>query len=264
MLVQHRDSGARTVPDEGEDNRRSQQVMDDNPLSLDRPPSPRTLVLWSGGIDSTYVLWRLLRRGFAVHSLYVSIEQADVEQRTCLRARFERQAVVRLQRRMLASLTEREVQWQHLEAGVCLPAVGRQCARASALMFHAARVMAALEFTAADRLTFGVSRDNGLPIASAEFALRRLLIARQLRAAMERDDVPRLVLADPPLGKQQMFAALPQLWRGEIVSCNQPELNAVAEVSACEQCEKCRQRRGFTTLNRVDLAPISQRSATPA
>ena len=262
--MQHRDSGRGTAPDAGEDNRRSQQVMDDNPLPRARPASIRTLVLWSGGIDSTYVLWRLLRRGCTVHTLYVSIEQADVEQPACLRARFERQAVVRLRRRMLASLTEYDIQWQHLEAGVCLPLLGKPCARASALMFHAARAMAALEFTAGDRLTFGVSRDNGLPIASAGFALRRLLILRQLRAAMERDDVPRLVLADPTLGKEQMFHALPLQWRSEIVSCNQPELDALAEVSACEQCEKCRQRRAFTAPDRAGDILISQRSASPA
>ncbi len=207
-------------------------------------PPVRTLVLWSGGIDSTYTVWRLLTLEQRVVTLHVALESTDAAS-SDPRARFEARAIGRLRAAMAEQLDPSIAPPLHLQSACSLPGAIAQHSRASVLVFSAARAMVAQAFTPWDRLTFGVNGDVNPEWHphSASCALRRLLTMRQLRAAMERDDVPRLALWQPRPNKADMLAALPSALARHVVSCAAPRRTDNAQFHVCGQCRKCRWRQ---------------------
>jgi len=207
-----------------------------------KPVHPITLIMCSGGIDSTYALWRALQAG-PVHAHHVCLRfgapQAAMEPREAL----ERRAF----RAVLRELRETHSGLGSSESRIHLPEASRRDGRAAVLVFAAARVAASEGLTGLDRIVFGTNGDvdPGWCPDTAAFALRRLLMLRALRAAMERDDVPRLALADPPPDKARMWSDLPASLRALVVSCTRPV--AISSGSPgpdpdplpCGRCEKC-------------------------
>jgi len=133
-----------------------------------------------------------------------------------------------------------------------LPESARRSGRAALLVFVAGRIAAAAGMAGPDRIVFGVNGDvdPGWSPDTPVFALRRLLMLRGLRAAMERDDLPRLTLPDPPPSKEHMWWALPDSLRCLVVSCTAPISVAPIPGSAaparpvpCGHCSKCRWRQ---------------------
>ena len=123
--------------------------------------------------------------------------------------------------------------------------------------------MAALAFTPRDRLAFGVNADSG-PLwdpLTAGFALRRLLLLRQLRAAMERDDIPRVALREPRPFKADMLERLPQALAEHVVSCAQPVTLRGGEFTPCAVCDKCRWRQAQESVS--DQASLSSTYKAP-
>jgi hypothetical protein len=242
------------------------------------PDGPASLVMCSGGIDSTHVLWQMLQRGAGrVHAHHVRLRFGGNSAGPGARETLEHAAFTRVARVLGAT----HARLQCSESLVHLPHPAERHGRAGILVFAAARVAQAQGFGARDRIVFGTNRDvdPGWCPDTAAFALRRLLMLRGLRAAMERDDLPRLGLADPPPAKAQMWSALPMALRAAVVSCSSPVFDeepgsvspgadatgAAPLPRPCGQCAKCRWRaaRGAPAAGSGSVALLEQHVHRP-
>jgi len=202
-----------------------------------------SLVLWSGGIDSTYCLLRLLRESAdAVFSHHVRIERGLSSGALARRADFQAAAVQRL----LVVLQETARPFHHSTSRVDLSGIGAATGEAALLGFLAAHAAMAHGFTPFDRVLVGVNADAdpGWQPDSAACALRRARLARALRAAWGCDEVPQIYLWEPRPAKAQMRDYLGEDIASRTVSCLRPRtVEACAEEGAglapCGDCVKC-------------------------
>jgi len=222
------------------------------------PPRParrrtRSLVLWSGGLDSTYTLVRLLRETRdVVYSHFVRLPGERFE--------LEEQAIARLRTALAGRVREYAHTASRLDPG-CAPG-----ADAALLAFLAARVAAGLGFTPFDRLLLGVNgdRDPGWDPRTAACALRRARIARAVRAAWGCDEVPQLYLWEPRPLRAQMRRYLGPALAALTVSCTRP-MRAEGEgapLRSCGRCERCREP-GPQPDGEAPAAPALNPAAAP-
>lgn len=204
----------------------------------------RSLVLWSGGLDSTYALLRLLRESDdAVFSHHVRIERGARAGAAARRADYEAAAVQRL----LAPLQETARPFHHGTSRVDLGGLGgAACAitgEAALLGFLAAHAAMAHGFTPFDRVLVGVNgdADPGWQPDTAACALRRARLARALRAAWGCDEVPLIYLWEPRPTKAAMRDYLGDAIASRIASCLRPRPAGEddAALVPCGECAKC-------------------------
>jgi 7-cyano-7-deazaguanine synthase in queuosine biosynthesis len=234
-----------------ENHGRSPAAMDGPTLSLyDRPrsrgggalaalaPASRALVLWSGGVDSTYTLLRLLRDGTdAVFSHHVRIERGDGADAGA-RGALEEAAIARLR----PALAEAGRTFVHTASRVDLGATGTPGGEAGVLAFLAAHAAMAHRFTPFDRVLVGVNADldPGWAPGSAACALRRARLAAALRAAWGCDEVPQVYLWEPRPTKAAMWSYLGPALAPLTVSCLHPRRDQAAGApEACGVCVRC-------------------------
>jgi 7-cyano-7-deazaguanine synthase in queuosine biosynthesis len=213
-------------------------------------PPRSTLVLCSGGLDSTHALWQALRAGCGpvlVHHVVLTFAKAGGPPGP--RAVAEREAF----EAVVACLRREYPQLRCSRSTVALPEEAEPAGRAAVLVFVAARAAVAARLCSRDVIVLGTNGDprSGWQAGSAALALRRLLVSRGLRAGMERDDVPRLVVPEAPPTKAQMWAALPAVLRQHVMSCHSPvpRRHAAAgepRMTGCGHCARCRGRAAVT------------------
>ncbi len=238
--------------------------MDGSALSLNSRPrhggggalarrATRSLVLWSGGVDSTYALKRLLAETRdEVFSHHVEVQRWNSGEGPGLRSRFEALAIERL-RDALAAETRGFV---HTTSRVDLPACGPVHGQAALLAFLGGLAAMGHGFTPFDRILVGVNADTdpGWDPDSAACALRRTRLARALRAAWGGDEVPRVYLWDPRPHKVAMVDYLGPRLAALTVSCRAPREapeDGTPGLAACGECGKC---RGAAAWRRTPVA----------
>ncbi len=221
-------------------------------MSTRRAPTPatrpavRSLVMWSGGLDSTYTLLRLLEDSedeVHVHHVHCNVRRDDGTRRS-RRCEYEARAVAR----MRPWLSERCRPFEYGESRVDLSAF-RAFARDSAtMMFFAAQAALSLGFTPFDRICFGINADEDprWRPGSERYALRRLLTIRMLKAVWEIEEVPYFYLWNPRPAKAAIWRALPAELRDLTASCRDPQADpqgfAEDALRPCGHCPKCRAR----------------------
>ena len=235
-------------------------------IPLQQAPQSRSLLLWSGGLDSTYALLRLLRttqdRVFTHH---VQCRGVDT-----WRGEFEDQAIERLR----ARLREHDRSFVHTRSTLDLLELSGRGIDISMLAFMAAQAAMTHNLTPFDRILIGVNGDSdpGWNPDSAACALRRTRIARALRAAWGCDEVPQIYLWLPRPLQAEMVSTLGEDLHKLTVSCLRPLPDSravecvpgVAETGAertsialraCGECVKC------LKVKRMDLAARARNDA---
>lgn len=208
--------------------------------SLATRPATRSLVLWSGGVDSTYTLLRLLLETrdqvFSHHVALQGEEPGDVLHR---RTGLESQAIDALRSRIVARARVFRHTVSRVAAGPSAPG-----GDAALLTFMAARTALALGFSVFDRILVGVNgdRDPGWHPDSAACALRRTRMSRAIRAAYGCDEVPQIYLWEPRPGRQDMLGYLGPELVSLTVSCRRPVAGEAGELEPCGCCARCRER----------------------
>jgi len=200
----------------------------------------RSLVLWSGGVDSSYSLLRLLREtDDEVFTHHVQLLRGSSDGAPPLRGALEGRAIEALGE----AITRRERIFCHTTSRVDPGLVGAG-AGAALLAFMAARVAMVSGFTPFDRIMLGVNgdRDPGWNPETAACAMRRARLARAIRAAFGCDEVPQIYLWEPRPAKAHMVAYLGHELAVLTASCLRPAPDEHGTPVACGGCGKCRER----------------------
>lgn len=241
---------------------------------LHRPAQRRSLLLWSGGLDSTYSLVRLLRTTQdQVFTHHVQCRCVDA-----WRGEFEQQAIERLR----TKLREHDRSFVHTRSSLDLSELSGRGVDISMLAFMAAQAAMTHNLTPFDRIVIGVNGDcdPGWDPNSAACALRRTRIARALRAAWGCDEVPQIYLWLPRPLQAEMVSTLGAQLHKLTVSCLRPlpdsgtvecvpgvtetrtERTSIA-LRVCGECAKClnAKRMGFAAEARNDAQDLGNSTA---
>lgn len=226
-----------------------------------RERTTRSLVLWSGGLDSTYALLRLLEQtADEVFSHHVRVVRT-ADDPAAHAARWQADAIARLHGRLVA----RARNFEHSSSCVDLGGTVGACVDAALLAFMAAQAARVHGFTPFDRVLVGVNADEdpGWAPDSAACALRRVRLARALRAAFGCDEVPQIYLWEPRPDKATMAAFLGRALVPATVSCLHPVVHGGADAQPCGSCRKCRIRARWDPRPVTAPAPSGEAARTP-
>ncbi len=205
----------------------------------------RSLVMWSGGLDSTYALARLLNdTGDEVyaHHIHLNAPRDDAKARS-RRCEFEAQAISRL----VAPLKSRYRNFDYSESRADVTAFPCFARETTTAMFFAAQLAMSRGFTPFDRVVFGVNDEDPRWRPGTElYSLRRMLMNRILRAVWESEEIPYLYVFSPRPSKADAFGYLGEELAQLTVSCRHPEAGGLGfaedTVRPCNSCAKCRSR----------------------
>ena len=205
----------------------------------------RSLVMWSGGLNSTYALARLLdetRDEVFAHHIHLNAPRDDGKTRS-RRCEFEAQAISRL----VAPLRTRYRNFEYSESRADLTAFPIFARDATTAVFFAAQLAMSRGFTPLDRILIGVDDEDPRWRPGTElYALRRILINRILRAVWESEEVPYFYVFHPRPARADVFAFLGDELAPLTVSCRHPEAGELGfvddDLRPCRACPKCRSR----------------------
>jgi 7-cyano-7-deazaguanine synthase in queuosine biosynthesis len=205
----------------------------------------RSLVMWSGGLDSTYALARLLEETadeVYAHHIRLNAPRDDATSRS-RRCEFEAQAISRL----VVPLKSRFRDFEYSESRADLTAFPCFARDATTAMFFAAQLAMSRGFTPFDRILVGVDDEDPRWRPGTElYALRRMLMNRILRAVWESEEIPYLYVFYPRPSRADAFEYLGQELAPLTVSCRHPEAGGLGfrddALRPCNACPKCRSR----------------------
>ncbi len=205
----------------------------------------RSLVMWSGGLDSTYALARLLQETtdeVYAHHIHLNAPRDDAKSRS-RRCEFEAQAISRL----VVPLKSRFRSFEYSESRADLTAFACFARDTTSAMFFAAQLAMSRGFTPFDRILVGVDDEDPRWRPGTElYALRRMLMNRILRAVWESEEIPYLYVFYPRPSRADAFAYLGQELAPLTVSCRHPEAGGLGfgdhALHPCNACAKCRSR----------------------
>jgi 7-cyano-7-deazaguanine synthase in queuosine biosynthesis len=204
----------------------------------------RSLVMWSGGLDSTYSLVRLLREsGDEVHAHHVhrNARTPDGRRRSRI-CEYEARAVAALR----TALADGYRPFEYTESRVDLAAFPERARDSTVAMFFAAQAAMSARLTPFDRIVLGVNADDDGDWAPGTHAcsLRRLIAIRTLKAVWECEEVPYLYLWPERPTRHEEAAFLGAELAALTASCRDPELveRALGEPAfrPCRRCPPCR------------------------
>jgi hypothetical protein len=205
----------------------------------------RSLVMWSGGLNSTYALARLLKESedeIHAHHIHLNAPRDDSKLRS-RRCEFEAQAISRL----VAPMKYRYRSFEYTESRADLTAFPCFARETTTAMFFAAQLAMSRGFTPFDRLLVGVDDEDPRWRPGTElYALRRMLLNRMLRAVWESEEVPFLYVFHPRPSRADAFAYLGEDLAPLTVSCRHPEAGGLGfaddALRPCNSCAKCHSR----------------------
>ena len=213
-------------------------------------PIPRaavkSLVMWSGGLDSTYTLVRLLREtddAVFAHHVHYNVRRPTGAGRSC-RCEYEAGAVSRL----LPTIRAEYRNFEYGESRLDITTFSQFARDETTVMYFAAQAALSYGLTPFDRILLGVNASDDVEWRTGTHAcaLRRLLAAQVLRAVWECDQVPFIYLWDPRPSKQIEAEYLPRELFEMTVSCRDPIARergfSDVQLTPCESCERCRTR----------------------
>ena len=212
----------------------------------------RSLVMWSGGLDSTYALARLLEQTddeVYAHHIHLNAPRDDGKARS-RRCEFEAQAVSRLS----SLLKSRYRGFDYSESRADLTAFPNFARDTATAMYFAAQLAMSRHFTPLERIVLGVNDDDPRWRSGSElYAFRRTVLNRVLRAVWESEDVPYLYLFDPRPSKSEEAAYLGAEISALTVSCRHPQTSGVGftddGLHPCGDCRKCRGRSAIAAAD---------------
>lgn len=210
-----------------------------------RPRRTRSLVMWSGGLDSTYALAYLLREcddEVYAHHIHLNALREDDGKSRSRRCEYEAQAVAR----MLVPLKSEFGAFEYSESRADLTAFSSFARDTATAMYFAAQLSMSRGFTPFDRIVLGVNDGDPRWRSGTElYAYRRSLLNRILRAVWESEEVPYLYVMEPRPSKSQAAAYLGHDLATLTVSCRYPEADESStedDMRVCSVCGKCRSR----------------------
>jgi 7-cyano-7-deazaguanine synthase in queuosine biosynthesis len=219
--------------------------------------------MWSGGLDSTYALAKMLSDttdeviAHHVHYLRGQSNRTMGEHR----CEYEAQAVHRL----LPALQQHYRAFEYTESRLDLSALSCVAGEASMAMFIAAQVALSYGLTPFDRIVLGVNADSDRdwqPQTYA-YAFRRSVCLGLLRSVWESQEVPYLYVPNPRPTRAHAYSYLPQNLAALTVSCHAPETGgpdgiAASALVACGECEGCRSRPQPSELPAIGIRSPQQ------
>ena len=221
-------------------------------------PTTRSLVMWSGGLDSTFTLVRLLERSddeVHVHHVHCNTRREDGVERS-RRCEYEAQAVSR----MLPYLRTHYRAFRYSESRVDLTAFSCSARDDMTMMYFAAQAALSLGLTPFDRIVFGVNADDDTEWRPDTYAyrLRRLQTVRMLKAVWEAEEVPYFYLWNPRPSKQAQADYLPLDLFEMTAGCRNPVESSsgfsIVDFATCGACPQC--RVGARLLHRSRREPM--------
>ncbi len=205
----------------------------------------RSLVMWSGGLGSSYALARLLQESgdqVYAHHIHLNAPRDDANSRS-RRCEFEAQAISRL----VVPMKSRYRDFEYSESRADLTAFPCFARDTTTAMYFAAQLAMSRGFTPFDRILVGVDDEDPRWRAGTElYALRRMLMNRMLRAVWESEEIPFLYVFYPRPSRADAFAYLGEELAPLTVSCRHPEAGGLGfaddALRPCNACPKCRSR----------------------
>ena len=235
------------MADEREDREEEQLAAPDEPVAGAplAPPGRRYLVLWSGGLDSTWSLHTLLSRTdakvFAHH--VVKRSRTDDGRAVSEGWRYELDAV----RRMRPWLEARVRGFAYSESMIDLTAFPRFARDTVTALFLASQAAKSWRLGPRDAFVLGGNADDDrLNDPAPEFYWRgafRSLLSRQLvQAVMQEVRVPEVVTLLPAPTRARQVTDLPDELAAMTASCRNPRRDSGTELAfrPCGACVTCR------------------------
>jgi 7-cyano-7-deazaguanine synthase in queuosine biosynthesis len=202
----------------------------------------RSLVLISGGIDSTYSLVRLLKETqdlvYVHHVNFIGPE--------CGPEFANIDSLALSVREPFGWLRTHLRDFEYSQSLVDLSMFATRARENTSLMYFAAQAAIHYGFSPFDRILLGVNADAdpGWHPDSAVYAWRRTLLVRMLRSVWECDEVPHLYFWYPRPSKHAMLDYLPTELAGLTFSCSRPTKDQSGSDSLipCGSCSRCQWR----------------------
>ena len=206
----------------------------------------KSLVMWSGGLDSTYGLVHLLRETndeVYAHHMH-RLAPHDAGNRSSNACEHEAIAINKMRPYIAKNFRE----FHHSESKVDLSQFTDFAKDTGTTMFFAAQVAKSFGFTPADRILFTMNSDedrgNWTPGTSI-YELRRMNLVAILKLVWGIEDVPYFYLWPEPPSKQKEANYLPYELFQMTSSCREPRLDGEGNEITCGRCPEC------TTLKSV-------------
>lgn len=214
------------------------------PAEVLRRPRRKTLVMWSGGLDSTYGLIRLLGQtddDVFAHHIHrharhdTGVRPAD----TCV---YEAEAIANM-RKWLAVNCRPFTYSESVVDLTCFSAFARDTATA---MFFAAQATRMHGFTPDDRILLSMNSDEDASWnpGSEIFWFLRIVTIQMLKLVWRSEDAPECFLWEPPPTKQAEIDLMPAELTAMTASCRDPK-RWPPEAGKngwrlCGECAECR------------------------
>lgn len=210
----------------------------------------RTLVMWSGGLDSTYGLIRVLRESDdEVFAHHISRHARDDTGRNMTRtAAYEDRAVSQ----MLPVIQRLYRPFSFTQSAVNLLAFRNFARDTSTAMFFAAHAAMSHGFGPQDRILLSMNsdEDKSWNPGSELYNFLRATTIRVLRVTWGGEDFPQCFLWEPPPRKCDEAAYLPDELFRLTASCRNPSYDATADTyEGCQVCRECISLSAITRSN---------------
>ena len=230
-------------PISGGERQATPESTPDKKLRLVEKPPTKSLVMWSGGLDSTFCVARVLQETddeVFVHHVHCNL-RGDHGASRSQRCEYEANACAA----MLPILRSHYRAFTYTESRVDLSGFVTTARDSATVMYLAAQAALSHGFTPFDRIVFGANADEDRrwQPGSELYALRRMVTIRVLKGVWESDEVPYLYLPNPRPTRAQELEFLPAQLSSLRASCRNPLSNergfGDSRYFPCGRCSKC-------------------------
>ncbi|WP_374650300.1 hypothetical protein [Dongia sp.] len=209
----------------------------------------KSLVMWSGGLDSTYGLMRLLTTtddDVYAHHIHRQARH-DSGRKAALTLPYEAEAIGR----MTPWIRARYRGFTYSESNVDITAFPKFARDTATSMFFAGLVTRRYGFGPQDRILLSMNRDEDREWNpdSEKYWFLRMITLQTLKLVWQSEEVPDAFLWAPPPSKQEEIDFLPPDLVAMTASCRDPK--AVKESSTglltwqtCGTCDECKTLSG--------------------
>ncbi|MGB3313663.1 MAG: hypothetical protein WBB85_04580 [Albidovulum sp.] len=215
----------------------------------------KTLVMWSGGLDSTYGLVRLLRESDdEVYAHHISrYARDDTGQSMTQTANYEDRAV-----HAMRPIVEKAYRpFTFTQSAVNLLAFRNFARDTSTAMFFAAHAAMSHDFSGQDRILLSMNsdEDKSWNPGSELYDFLRAATIRVLRVTWGGDGHPRCFLWDHPPAKRDEAAYLPEQLVTLTASCRNPHHDQASNTfGRCQACPECVSLSAIAPKRKLKLA----------